>query len=198
LLHLLLHQGKDRHQPWHNLPGYARDLARLAASGARRAAAACPPHLAMWLRSSGPWMPRATLASAITWSAPGCHWLGGGSRCGWTVRSPTSCPAASWPVPLPARPARRQVPVARRAVEQHPPRLPDPLIVTRRVSVRGAIMIGGQKIRVGLAHARKTAEVRGEADTYLITVDPASPSPRRARLAATSGGTRHRITAVTA
>jgi len=30
-------------------------------------------------------------------------------------------------------------------------------------------MIGGQKIQVGLAHARKTVV---EADTYQITVDP--------------------------
>jgi hypothetical protein len=40
------------------------------------------------------------------------------------------------------------------------------------VSVRGAIMIGGQKIQVGLPHARKTAEVIVEADTYQITVEP--------------------------
>jgi hypothetical protein len=44
----------------------------------------------------------------------------------------------------------------------YPPRLPDPLIVTRRVPARGAIMRGGQKIQVGLAHARKTAEVTVE------------------------------------
>jgi hypothetical protein len=44
--------------------------------------------------------------------------------------------------------------------------------VTRRVSVRGAIMIGGQRIQVGLAHARKTAEVTVGADTYQITVEP--------------------------
>jgi hypothetical protein len=52
-----------------------------------------------------------------------------------------------------------------------PPRLPEPLVVTRRFSVRGAIMIGGQKIQAGLAHARKTAEVTVEADTYQVTVD---------------------------
>jgi hypothetical protein len=47
-------------------------------------------------------------------------------------------------------------------------RLPEPLVVTRRVSVRGAIMIGGQKIQVGLPHARKTAEVTVEPDIYQI------------------------------
>jgi hypothetical protein len=31
-------------------------------------------------------------------------------------------------------------------------------LASRRVSVRGAIMVGGQKIQVGLAHARKTVE----------------------------------------
>jgi transposase InsO family protein len=50
--------------------------------------------------------------------------------------------------------------------------VPEPLVVTRGVSARGAIMIGGQKIQVGLAHARKTAEVSVEADTYQITVEP--------------------------
>ncbi len=59
-----------------------------------------------------------------------------------------------------------------RAGTAQPPRLPDPLTVTRRVSVRGAIMIGGQWIQVGLVHARKTAAVTVEADTYQITVEP--------------------------
>jgi hypothetical protein len=34
------------------------------------------------------------------------------------------------------------------------------------------IMSGGETIQVGLAHARKTAEVTVEADTYQITVEP--------------------------
>lgn len=33
-------------------------------------------------------------------------------------------------------------------------------------------MVGGQKIQVGLAHARKTAQITVEADTYQITVEP--------------------------
>ena len=44
--------------------------------------------------------------------------------------------------------------------------------MTPRVSVRGAIMIGGQRVQVGLVHAHKTAEVTAEADTYQITVEP--------------------------
>jgi hypothetical protein len=33
-------------------------------------------------------------------------------------------------------------------------------------------MVGGQKIQVGLPHARKTAQVPVEADTYQITIEP--------------------------
>jgi hypothetical protein len=36
-----------------------------------------------------------------------------------------------------------------RAGTAPPPRLPEPLVVKRRVSVRGAIMVGGQKIQIG-------------------------------------------------
>jgi hypothetical protein len=59
-----------------------------------------------------------------------------------------------------------------RAGTAQPPRLPEPLTVTRRVSVRGAIMIGGEKIQVGLAHARKMVDVTVESDTYQISVEP--------------------------
>jgi hypothetical protein len=45
------------------------------------------------------------------------------------------------------------------------------LQVKRRVSVRGAIMIGGQRIQVGLPHAGKTAEITVGSDTYQITVE---------------------------
>jgi hypothetical protein len=45
-------------------------------------------------------------------------------------------------------------------------------MATRRVSIRGAIMVGGQKIQVGLVHARKTAQIIVESDTYQITVAP--------------------------
>jgi hypothetical protein len=72
------------------------------------------------------------------------------------------------PVPPEARPRLRG---ARPGTAQ-PPRLPEPLVVTRRVSVRGPVMVGGQKIQVGLAHARKTVEVTVAADTYQITVEP--------------------------
>jgi hypothetical protein len=38
--------------------------------------------------------------------------------------------------------------------------------------VRGAMMVGRQKIQVGLAHAGKTAEVTVQSDTGQITVEP--------------------------
>jgi len=72
------------------------------------------------------------------------------------------------PVPQPARQRLRGA----RAGTAGPPQLPAPLTVRRRVSSRGAIMIGGQRIQVGLPHAGKTAEITIEADTYQITVDP--------------------------
>jgi hypothetical protein len=46
-----------------------------------------------------------------------------------------------------------------RAGTAQPARLPEPLTVTRRVSVRGVIMVGGQRIQVGLAHALKIAQL---------------------------------------
>lgn len=72
------------------------------------------------------------------------------------------------PVPHEARPRLRGA----RAGTARPPRLPEPLTVTRRVSVRGAIMIGGQTIQVGLPHARRTAEVTVQSDSYQITIEP--------------------------
>jgi hypothetical protein len=80
---------------------------------------------------------------------------------GTTVRT-VACP-----VPQPARHRLRGA----RAATAGPPQLPAPLTVRRRVSVRGAIMIGGQRIQVGLPHAGKTAEITIEADTYQITVE---------------------------
>jgi hypothetical protein len=72
------------------------------------------------------------------------------------------------PVPQDARSRLRGA----RAGTAQPPHLSEPVTVTRRVSVRGAVMIGGQRIQAGLVHARKTAEVIVEADTYQITVEP--------------------------
>ena len=48
---------------------------------------------------------------------------------------------------------------------------PAPLVVTRRISVRGAIMVGGQGIQVGLAHARKTVAVTVGPDTIQVAVE---------------------------
>jgi hypothetical protein len=76
--------------------------------------------------------------------------------------------AIACPVPQEARSRLR----GGHAGTAQPPRLPGPLTVTRRVSVRGAIMIGGQKIQAGLGHARKTVKVTVETGTCQIMVDP--------------------------
>jgi hypothetical protein len=85
------------------------------------------------------------------------------SRLGHNLVRTVACP-----VPPEARPRLRG---ARPGTAQ-PPRLPAPLVVTRRVSVRGAIMVGGQRIQVGLAHARKTVAVTVGPDTIQVAVEP--------------------------
>ena len=153
----------------------ARDLARLAAGGATPAG---PPPLppasgdvievertvnASGAVSLGDHMisvgvPPAGQRITLRLDGPVAHILSGG-----TLVRTLSCP-------LPQE-TRSQLRGARTGTAQ-PRRLPDPLTLTRRVSVRGTIMVGGQRIQVGLAHARKTAVVTVEADTYQITIEP--------------------------
>jgi hypothetical protein len=84
-----------------------------------------------------------------------------------------SCPTGSWPAPSPVPSCPKPGPAcAEPAPGQPSPRLPKPLVVARRVSVRGSVMVGGQKIQVGLAHARKTVQVTVGTDTYEITAEP--------------------------
>src|SRR5260370_39171768 len=47
------------------------------------------------------------------------------------------------------------------------PRLPDPLTVTRRVSARGAIMVGGQKIQVGHIWPDRDESTRAAVDAVI-------------------------------
>ena len=82
------------------------------------------------------------------------------------VANGTTVRTVACPLPQPARHRLRGA----RAGTAGPPQLPAPLTVRRRVSIRGAIMIGGQRIHVGLPHAGKTAEITVETDTYQITV----------------------------
>ena len=153
----------------------ARDLAPLAAGGATPAR---PPPLppasgdvievertvnASGAVSLGDHMisvglPPAGQRITLRLDGPVAHILWGG-----TLVRTLSCP-------LPQE-TRSQLRGARTGTAQ-PRRLPDPLTLTRRVSVRGTIMVGGQRIQVGLAHARKTAVVTVEADTYQITIEP--------------------------
>ena len=154
----------------------ARDLARLAAAGAQPAGPPpLPPasgdvievdrtvnasgnvSLGDHIISAG--LPLAGQRVTLRLDGPVAHVLAGG-----VLARTIACP-----VPPEARPRLRG---ARPGTAQ-PPRLPEPLVVTRRVSVRGAIMVGGQKIQVGLAHARKT--VAGHRRTRHL------PDRRRAR-----------------
>jgi transposase InsO family protein len=152
----------------------ARDLARLATAGARPAG---PPPLPA---ASGNVIEVERTVNASGNVSLGDHMISAGvPLAGQRVTLRLDGPVArilsggvlartiACPVPQEARSRLRGA----RTGTAEPPRLPEPLVVTRRVSVRGAIMIGGQKIQVGLAHARKTAEVTVEADTYQVTVD---------------------------
>lgn len=153
----------------------ARDLARLATAGARPAGPPPLPaasgdvievertvnasgnvSLGNHLISAG--LPLAGQRVTLRLDGPVAHILSGG-----ILARTIACP-----VPPEARSRLRG---ARTGTAQ-PPCLPKPVVVTRRVSVRGAIMIAGQKIQVGLAHARKTADITVEADTYRIAVEP--------------------------
>jgi hypothetical protein len=100
--------------------------------------------------------PLAGQRVTVRLDGPVAHILAGGTM----VRT-VACP-----VPHPARHRLRGA----RAATAGPPQPPAALTVRRRVSIRGAIMIGGQRIQVGLPHAGKTAEITVETDTYQITV----------------------------
>ena len=178
-----LHAGLDRVQVL--LDGYrvktlpsrldARDLARLAAGGATPAG---PPPLP---RASGDVIEVERTVNASGNVSLGNHMISvglplAGQRITLRLDGPVArivsggILARTVACPLPPE-ARSRLRSARAGTAQ-PPRLPGPLAVTRRVSVRGAIMIGGQRVQVGLVHARKTAEVTVEADTCQITVEP--------------------------
>ena len=153
----------------------ARDLARLAAAGAQPAGPPpLPPaagdvtevdrtvnasgNVSLGDRIVSAGLPLAGQRVTLRLEGPVAHVLAGG-----VLARTVACP-----VPPEARPRLRG---ARPGTAQ-PPRLPEPLVVARRVSVRGSVMVGGQKIQVGLAHARKTVEITVGADTYEIAVEP--------------------------
>jgi hypothetical protein len=153
----------------------ARDVARLAAAGAQPAgppplppAAGDVTEVDRTVNASGnvslgdhvisAGLPLAGQRVTLRLDGPVAHVLAEG-----VIVRTLGCP-----VPPEARPRLRG---ARPGTAQ-PPRLPEPLVVTRRVSVRGSIMIGGQKIQVGLAHARKAVQVAVGPDTYQVAVEP--------------------------
>jgi hypothetical protein len=153
----------------------ARDLARLAAAGAQPAG---PPPLPP---ASGDVTEVDRTVNASGSVSLGDHIISAGlPLTGQRVTLRLDGPVAriladgvlartvACPVPPEARPRLRG---ARPGTAQ-PPRLPAPLAVTCRVSVRGAIMIGGQRVQVGLPHAGKTVQVSVGPDTYQIAVEP--------------------------
>jgi hypothetical protein len=152
----------------------ARDLARLAAAGAQPAG---PPPLPP---AAGDVTEVDRTVNASGNVSLGDHMISAGlPLAGQRVTLRLDGPVAqvladgaivrtlACPVPPEARPRLRG---ARPGAAQ-PPRLPEPLVVTRRVSVRGSVMVGGQKIQVGLGHARKTVQVTVGPDTYQVTVE---------------------------
>jgi hypothetical protein len=152
-----------------------RDLARLAAAGAQPAGPPpLPPasgdvtevertvnasgNVSLGDRIVSAGLPLAGQRVTLRLEGPVVHVLAGG-----VLARTVACP-----VPPEARPRLRG---ARPGTAQ-PPSLPEPLVVARRVSVRGSVMVGGQKIQVGLSHARKTVQVTVGTDTYEIAVEP--------------------------
>jgi transposase InsO family protein len=153
----------------------ARDLARLAAAGAQPAGPPpLPPaagdvtevdrtvnasgNVSLGDRIVSAGLPLAGQRVTLRLEGPVVHVLAGG-----VLARTLACP-----VPPEARPRLRGA----RPGTAEPPRLPEPLTVARRVSVRGSVMVGGQKIQVGLGHARKTVQVSIGPDTYQIAVEP--------------------------
>ncbi|HEX4088646.1 MAG TPA: IS481 family transposase [Trebonia sp.] len=152
----------------------ARDLARLTAAGAQPAGPPpLPPasgdvievdrtvnasgNISLGDRIVSAGLPLAGQRVTLRLDGPVAHVLAGGVL----VRT-VACP-----VPAEARPRLRGA----RPGTARPPRLPEPLVVTRRVSVRGSVMVGGQRIQVGLVHARKTVQVSVGPDTYEVAVE---------------------------
>jgi hypothetical protein len=73
------------------------------------------------------------------------------------------------PCPVPAA-DRHRLRGARRASTASPP-ASSPLIVQRRVSQRGQIMVATQRIQVGMIHARKIVTVTATDHTFRVAVD---------------------------
>ena len=181
-VHVLAHGHRIKTLP-SRLDG--KDLARLAASGAAPAGPApLPP-------PAGGVIEIERIVNASGNISVGSHVISAGSPlAGQRVTVRLDGPLAHIlangavvrTVACPVPPSARQRLRGARAAVAGPPRLPEPLQVKRRVSVRGAIMIGGQRIQVGLPHAGKTVEITVESDTYQITAGPgiAITAPRTA------------------
>jgi hypothetical protein len=73
------------------------------------------------------------------------------------------------PCPVPAR-DRHRLRGARRATTSPPPAA-GPVIVQRRVSQRGSIMVATQRIHIGMIHARKIFTVTASDHSFQLDID---------------------------
>jgi hypothetical protein len=90
-------------------------------------------------------------------------------------RHPDGCHRPGRHAPAhPAMPGARSRPArargARRASTISPP-APGPLVVQRRVSQRGQIMVATQRIQVGMIHARKIVTVTASDHSFRLEID---------------------------
>ena len=181
------------------VPLDARDLARLTAAGAQPAG---PPPLPpasgdvteveRTVNASGnvrlgdrvvsAGLPLAGQRVTLRLEGPVAHVLANG-----VLARTVACP-----VPPEARPRLRGARTGTGTAQ--PPGLPEPLVVTRRVPVRGLVMVGGQKIQVGLAHARLSRSASDRTPARFPS-RPAPPLPHPGMPAGTSDGTRRQTTA---
>jgi hypothetical protein len=73
------------------------------------------------------------------------------------------------PCPVPAR-DRHRLRGARRAAAR-PLAISGPVIVQRRVSQRGSIMVATQRIHIGMIHARKIVTVTASDHSFELSID---------------------------
>jgi hypothetical protein len=114
----------------------------------------------------------------------GAQMVGSSSNPCTRTKRAQSCPAMRRGGQTPQE-ARSRLCGARAGTAQ-PPRLPELLVVTRRVLVRGAIMIGGRRSRSAWRTRAGPSRSPWNLTPTRSSPRPASPSPRRGPPAATS------------
>ncbi len=165
------------------------ELARLAAAGARPAGPSPLPS-ASGTAIEVERMVNATGLVSLAGAQPNAGFELAGQRVTlrldgtqMTVISHDGALLRTMPGPVPAA-DRSRLRGARRATTSPPPPA-GPVMVQRRVSQRGQIMVATQRIHVGLIHARKIVTVTAGDHTFRLSIDgepsptcPAPPAPR--------------------